>query len=93
MDDCKSIATPLNTKTSLAKLLEKEYTEHSHEMKDILYQEAVGSLMYTMVAIRLDLAFSVSRFTSKPGPMHWMAVKQIMQYVKGTLDMRLYISG
>ena len=51
-------------------------------MKDKLYQEAVGSLMYAMVAIRLDLAFAVSvisRFMSKPGSMYWMAVKRIMQ--------------
>ena len=49
-----------------------------------------------MVATRPDLAFAVSvvsRFMSKPGPMHWMAVKRIMRYLKGTLDMRLRIGG
>ena len=50
--------------------------------------------MYAMVATRPDLAFAVSivnRFMLKPDPMHWMAVKRIMQYLKGTLDMRLCI--
>jgi hypothetical protein len=63
-------------------------------MKEIPYQEAVGSLMYAMVATRPDLTFAVSvvsRFMSKPGPMHWMAIKRIMQYLKATLDMRLRI--
>ena len=60
MGDCKPIAIPLDTKTSLAKLSEGEYKEHSHKMKNILYQEAVESLMYAMVATRLDLAFAVS---------------------------------
>jgi hypothetical protein len=96
MADCKPIATPLDAKTSLVKLSEEEYEEHSHEMKDIPYQEAVGSLMYAMVATRPDLAFAVSvvsRFMSKPGPMHWMAVKRIMRYLKGTIDVRLRIGG
>ena len=94
MDDCKPISTPLDIKISLAKLLEEEYDEHSQEMKDITYQEAVGSLMYAMVATRPDLAFAVSManwFMSKPGPMHWMAVKQIMRYLKGMLDTRMRI--
>ena len=51
MGDCKPIATLLDTKTSLVKL-EEEYKKHSHKMKDIPYQEAVGSLMYAMVATR-----------------------------------------
>ena len=96
MGDCKLIRTPLDTKISLAKLLEEEYEEHSHEMKDISYQEAVGLLMYAMMVTRPDLAFAVSvvsRFMSKPGPMYWMAVKRIMRYLKSTLDMRLRIRG
>ena len=39
-----------------------------------------------------DLAFEVSvvyRIMSKLGPMHWMIVKKIMQYLKDILDMRL----
>jgi ATP-binding cassette subfamily B (MDR/TAP) protein 1 len=81
MADCKPIATPYDVKTSLVKLLEEKYEVHLHETKDIPYQEAVRSLMYAIMATRPDLAFAVSvvsRFMSKPGPMHWMAVKQIM---------------
>ena len=69
MSDCKTIRTMLDTKASLAKLLEEEYKEHLHKMKDIPYQEAVGSLMYAMEATRPDLAFAISvvrRFMSKP---------------------------
>ena len=94
--DCKPIATLLNTKTSLSKLSEDEYKEHSHQMKDIPYQKEVGPLMYAMVATRLDLRFTisvVSRLMLKPCPIHWMAVKQIMRYSKGTLDMRLCIGS
>lgn len=50
--------------------------------------------MYVMVATKRDLAFAasmVSQFMSKPSPMHWMAVKRIMQYLNNILDMRLCI--
>lgn len=48
MGDCKPMGTLLNTKTSLAKNLEEKYEEHSQKIRDILYQEAVGSLMYAI---------------------------------------------
>ena len=60
MVECKSIATPLNAKTSLPKLLDEEHEEHLHKMKDVPQQKAVGSFMFAMVAKRPDLAFAVS---------------------------------
>ena len=80
----------------MVKLSEEEYKKHSHEMKDISYQEVLGLLMYAVVDIRSNHAFAVSvicRFMSKLDPMHWMAVKRILQYKNGTLDMRLRISN
>jgi hypothetical protein len=96
MADCKPIGTPLDAKTQLVKLSIEEYEEHSSEMQGVPYKEAVGSLMYAMVATRADLAFAVSmvsQFMSRPGPMHWAAVKRIMRYLKGTLDMKLCLGG
>lgn len=57
MENCKPIETPFYAKTSLTKLLEEE---HLYEMNEIMYQEAVGALMYAMVATRPDLPFAVS---------------------------------
>ena len=57
---------------------------------------AVGLLMYAMVGTRADLAFPVSvvsQFMSRPEPMHWAAVKRIMRYLKGTLDVKLCLGG
>jgi ATP-binding cassette subfamily B (MDR/TAP) protein 1 len=73
MADCKPIATPLDVKTLLVKLSDEEYKEHLHKIKGISYQEALGLLMYAMVATKSDLAFAVnmdSQFISKPGPLH-----------------------
>jgi len=48
--------------------------------------------MQVMVTSRPDIAFAVglvSRFISQPRQSHWEAVKQIMRYLKGTIDIGL----
>ena len=52
--------------------------------------------MYAKVATRADIAIAVSvesQFMSKPSPMHWAAVKRILRYLKGTLDVKLCPGG
>jgi transposase InsO family protein len=96
MEDCKPIGTPLDVKGSLLKLSDEEFKEVEEEMKAIPYKAAVGSLMYAMVATRADLAFPVSmvsQFMAKAGPQHWMAVKRILRYLKGTIDYKLCLGG
>ena len=46
-----------------------------------------GSLMYVMVCMRPDITFVVgvvSRYMSNLGREHWVAVKWILMYLKGT---------
>ena len=52
-----------------------------------LYQSAVGSLFYLSVATRPDITYAVSNvamFYAKPTNQHWVAVKRIFRYLKGT---------
>ena len=52
--------------------------------------------MYAMMASRANIAFAVSlvsQFMSKVGPPHWMALKRIMRYLKGTLNFKLCYEG
>jgi len=96
MEECKPIATPLDVNSKLLKLTEQEFQSVQEEMQGIPYKAAVGSLMYAMVGTRPDLAFPVSmvsQFMSRAGPSHWMAVKRIMRYLKGTLDLKLCLGG
>jgi len=47
-------------------------------------------LMYAVTGTRPDLAYAVnalSQFQSNPSSAHWMAVKRILRYIKGTLDL------
>ncbi|XP_074358157.1 secreted RxLR effector protein 161-like [Apium graveolens] len=61
-------------------------------MQNIPYASAIGSLMYAQVCTRPDLAFIVgmlSRYLSKPGMDHWIAVKRVMRYLQGIKDYML----
>lgn len=74
------------------KLFDEENKEIVEEMEDIRYKAAVDPLMYAIVATRVDLAFlvrMVSHFMPKVGMAHWMAMKCIFRYLKGTLDYKL----
>ena len=54
-----------------------------------MYRSVVGSLRY-LVHTRPDLAYSVgivSRFMENPTTEHMSAVKQILRYVKGTINL------
>ncbi|SGY79254.1 BQ5605_C008g05088 [Microbotryum silenes-dioicae] len=41
------------------------------------YLQAIGSLIY------------LARFSQQPGPEHWTAIKHVLRYIKGTLDLGL----
>ena len=48
--------------------------------------------MYAIVCTRLDLSqvvLIISRYKSDPMRGHWEAVKQVLQYIKGTTDVGL----
>ena len=54
-----------------------------------LYQSVVGSLMYLATCTRPDIAYAVgmlARFSSKPNQSHWVAVKRVLRYLKGTVN-------
>jgi hypothetical protein len=55
---------------------------------EVPYQQVVGSLMYAMLCIRLDLAYPISvmsQHMANPSQKHWIAMKRIFWYLQGTL--------
>ena len=92
MDQCKSVATPLGGHFSLKAATNKELQDQEEYMKKVPYQNAVGSVMYSMVGTRPDLGYAVgviSRFMSRPVKEHWQAVKWVLRYIKGSVDIKL----
>lgn len=84
MMECKPVGTPME-----GKLLKNQVADETKEKLDVPYRQAVGSLMYAMVGTRPDIAVavsSVSRFLENPEQEHWIAVKRIMRYLRGTLN-------
>ncbi|GJV76738.1 retrotransposon protein, putative, ty1-copia subclass [Tanacetum coccineum] len=61
-------------------------------MSIVPYANAVGSLMYLMVCTRPDIAYAVSvvsTYLANPGKNHWEAVKWILKYLRGTVNLGL----
>jgi len=58
-------------------------------MKEIPYASAVGSIMYAMICTRPDVSYALSktsRYQANPGESHWIAVKNILKYLRRTKD-------
>ena len=74
----------------------KDWKEAIESKFQSLIDNAVGSLVYAMIGTRADIAFAVgvvSQYMANPGPQHWVAVKRILRYLKGTLDDVLRYGG
>lgn len=92
MSDCKPVKTPMNVDIKLSKSHSPQNGSERRAMSQIPYMTAVGALLYLAMCTRPDISYSVgvlSRFTSNPGMAHWTAVKHLLRYLKGSLDLKL----
>ena len=83
MSECHPVITPLDASNKLLPLLNSEETMDKH-----LYRSIVGSLLHLAIVSRPDITTAVSmvaRHIKKPGQRHWIAVKHILRYLKGTV--------
>lgn len=88
MADCKPIATPMATTSSLGP------DEDGEEVDQREYRSMIGSLLY-LTASRPDIHFSVclcARFQASPRTSHRQAVKRIFRYIKSTLEYGIWYS-
>ena len=71
---------------------EKERNALSHRM-GLNYRQAVGELIYAMVACRPDISFPIiklSQYSNNPAQVHYEAVKEVLLYIKATKTEGLY---
>ena len=65
-------------------------TKDERERLDkIPYASAIGSIMYAMLCTQPDVSCALSmtsRFQLDPGECQWMAVKNILKYLRRTKD-------
>jgi hypothetical protein len=93
MDDCKPADTPGVPKQQFSSEQSPRSEEEVKVMSRVPYREAVGALMHLAVTTRPDISeavSSMSQFASDPGQEHWMGVKRIMRYVKGSTGKGLF---
>jgi hypothetical protein len=60
------------------------------------YATAIRKLLYAAHASRPDILYVVialSQFTKNPSAIHWTAVKHIIRYLKGTMNLVLTYGG
>ncbi|MFZ4818323.1 MAG: reverse transcriptase domain-containing protein, partial [Limisphaerales bacterium] len=92
MSDCNPLSSPLDPSATLSTAMSPQDAAARAEMAGVPYREAIGSLMYLACGTRPDLAAAVgiaARFMSNPGHQHWLAVKRIFRYLRGTVDFGL----
>ena len=83
----KLFSTPADMSVKL-----KKDDGFSKEVNSVSYQSMVGSLLYAAIATRPDISQAVgvaSKFCSKPTEAHLTAVKRILRYLKGTLNLAI----
>jgi len=89
MQSCKSVDTPL----SPSKKLSIESGDKLGPDDSTKYRSMVGALQY-LTLTRPDIAFAVNKvcqFLHAPTTVHWSAVKRILRYVSGTINLGLHI--
>jgi hypothetical protein len=77
---------PINTHIMSSCKLSRHGSDTFHDTS--LYRSVVGSLQYAAIT-RPEIAYSVNKvcqFMSQPLESHWVAVKRILRYLKGTLN-------
>lgn len=82
MLDCKSKFVSIEAKLYLSR------DTHSTAY-DQPYKQLIGCLMYAMLATRPDLSYCLnyfSNFQSTHKKVNWMYLKNILKYIKETLD-------
>ncbi|XP_062103078.1 secreted RxLR effector protein 161-like [Humulus lupulus] len=87
MIEAKDEVVPLGGHFDLSSYQSLKTKDEVRFMEKIPYAEAIGSVMYTRICTRPDIAYDVSvlsRFMAKPGEDHWKGLKWLLRYLKTT---------
>ena len=92
MENCKPISTLLEAGKKFQKM-----SDDDEPFNVQVYQQAVGCITYLSTATRPDVAVAVNsllKYMSIPSKIknHWVRVKRVLRYLKGTLNFGLRFS-
>ena len=90
MKNSKRRVLPLRHDINLSKMMCPTIYEEVQRKSRIPYTSAIGSLMYAMLYTQHNIALAVSvtsRYQSNLGEKHWIAVKNILKYLRSTKNL------
>ncbi|GMJ03847.1 cysteine-rich RLK (RECEPTOR-like protein kinase) 8 [Hibiscus trionum] len=96
MEYSKKGFLPMRHNISLTKDMCPSTPQERERMNKIPYASAIGSIMYAMICTRPDVSYALSmtsRNQVNPGESHWVAVKNILKYLRRTKDIFLVYGG
>lgn len=88
MSNCNPVNTPVAIGMKLSKDGDRGFVDST------FCKSLVGSLRYLTIT-RPDIVYGVglvSRYMETPKESHWLAVKRILRYIKGSLNLGLFYS-
>ena len=89
--ECSPVSTPFDP---LVHLQKSSSTQDPCDQEE--YAKVIGSVMFLMSCTRPDIAYAVSRlsrYTHCPNASHWIAIRRLLRYLKGTMDWGLHFCG
>ncbi|KAK8670028.1 hypothetical protein V6N13_104794 [Hibiscus sabdariffa] len=96
MEASKKGFLPMTHGISLSKEMCPSTSQERERMSQIPYASTIGSIMYAMICTRPDLSYALSmtsRYQASPGEGQWVAVKNILKYLRRTKDVFLVYGG
>lgn len=84
MENCNPVRTPMEVNLKVSNT--------NDEKTDQPYRELVGTLMFLAMGSRPDISYAVnffSRYQEKATEQHWLQLKRILRYLRGTTDIKL----
>ncbi|KAK8632767.1 hypothetical protein V6N13_073148 [Hibiscus sabdariffa] len=96
MEESKRGFLPMRHGISLSKEMCPSSPQERERMSQIPYASAIGSIIYAMICTRPNLSYALSmtsRYQANPGEGHWIAVKNILKYLRRTKDVFLVYGG
>ena len=89
MHDCKPMDSHIKRNLSLSLDICPKKSKEKEQMSKVPYSSVVKSLIYGMMCTRPNIFYVVGlarKFQYNPSIKHWMTVKRILRYLKGTID-------
>jgi Reverse transcriptase (RNA-dependent DNA polymerase) len=97
MSDAYPVSTPMDPGVKLTRHARGTLSdEDAKRLSLVPYRALVGSLLYVSMGTRPDISFAVQQLTQFLDCYtltHWEAAKRIVQYLKGTRELKLHLGG